>query len=166
MEQVPDAKPEAPERPRQEGEEKKDESQVESVDTIVLTETKEKDEASSQCQKQGPALLVTDSWRLANKSLVVTEISMPPSQESSSDSVFTDPEELAGAAEAAKTEVADTTSSSLLPTTYDAPKSREIEQSSITPPLGEFFTILLPLYQCVTSMYKIKYKAFQSICTM
>ncbi|KAG7213944.1 hypothetical protein KM043_003141 [Ampulex compressa] len=43
-----------------------------------------------------PPLLVTDSWRLANKSLVVTEISsaMPLSQESSSDSVFTDPEEL------------------------------------------------------------------------
>lgn len=38
-------------------------------------------------------LLVTDSWRLANKGLLVAEISAPLSQESSSDSVFTDPEE-------------------------------------------------------------------------
>ncbi|XP_076654963.1 uncharacterized protein LOC143360204 [Halictus rubicundus] len=44
-------------------------------------------------QRQGPMVLVTDSWRLANKGVVVTEISAPPSQESSSDSVFTDPEE-------------------------------------------------------------------------
>ncbi|RLU24523.1 hypothetical protein DMN91_002612 [Ooceraea biroi] len=41
-----------------------------------------------------PPLLVTDSWRLANKGLVVTEMPTPPSQESSSDSVFTDPGEL------------------------------------------------------------------------
>lgn len=45
--------------------------------------------------QQLPPLLVTDSWRLANKGLVVTEMPTPPSQESSSDSVFTDPEELA-----------------------------------------------------------------------
>lgn len=43
---------------------------------------------------QLPPLLVTDSWRLANKGLVVTEIPTPPSQESSSDSIFTDPGEL------------------------------------------------------------------------
>ncbi|XP_011879062.1 PREDICTED: formin-2-like [Vollenhovia emeryi] len=43
---------------------------------------------------QLPPLLVTDSWRLANKGLVVTEMPTPPSQESSSDSVFTDPGEL------------------------------------------------------------------------
>ncbi|XP_050446211.1 protein cappuccino-like isoform X6 [Cataglyphis hispanica] len=45
-------------------------------------------------QTQLPPLLVTDSWRLANKGLVVTEMPTPPSQESSSDSVFTDPGEL------------------------------------------------------------------------
>lgn len=45
--------------------------------------------------QQLPPLLVTDSWRLANKGLVVTEMPTPPSQESSSDSVFTDPGELA-----------------------------------------------------------------------
>ncbi|KAI4500520.1 hypothetical protein M0802_004482 [Mischocyttarus mexicanus] len=39
-------------------------------------------------------LLVTDSWRLANKGLLVAEISAPLSQESSSDSVFTDTEEV------------------------------------------------------------------------
>ncbi|XP_029680918.1 formin-2-like isoform X2 [Formica exsecta] len=45
-------------------------------------------------QTQLPPLLVTDSWRLANKGLVVTEMPTPPSQESSSDSVFTDPGEI------------------------------------------------------------------------
>lgn len=45
--------------------------------------------------QQLPPMLVTDSWRLANKNLVVTDMPTPPSQESSSDSVFTDPEELA-----------------------------------------------------------------------
>ncbi|XP_033327043.2 uncharacterized protein LOC117220812 [Megalopta genalis] len=44
-------------------------------------------------QRQGPVVLVTDSWRLANKAVIVSEISAPPSQESSSDSVFTDPDE-------------------------------------------------------------------------
>ncbi|XP_034950625.1 formin-2 [Chelonus insularis] len=40
-----------------------------------------------------PPLLVTDSWRRANTSLIIPDIPTPPSQASSSDSVFTDPEE-------------------------------------------------------------------------
>lgn len=67
-----------------------------------------KEGRTDQVQKQEPTLLVTDSWRLANKCMVVAELSMPPSQESSSDSVFTDPEELA--AIAAKEEAARTPS--------------------------------------------------------
>ena len=47
----------------------------------------------------GPPLLVTDSWHRANKSLSTPEIPTPPSQESSSDSVFTDPENAAMVAE-------------------------------------------------------------------
>jgi hypothetical protein len=53
-------------------------------------------------QTQLPPLLVTDSWRLANKSLIVTEMPTPPSQESSSDSVFTDPGELTSPVTVAK----------------------------------------------------------------
>ncbi|KAK2586047.1 hypothetical protein KPH14_012044 [Odynerus spinipes] len=49
--------------------------------------------ASASLTTPSPTLLVTDSWRLANKGLLIAEISAPPSQESSSDSVFTDPEE-------------------------------------------------------------------------
>ncbi|XP_015600677.1 formin-2 [Cephus cinctus] len=40
----------------------------------------------------GPSLLVTDSWHRANKPLITPELSTPASQESSSDSVFTEPE--------------------------------------------------------------------------
>ncbi|XP_043267190.1 uncharacterized protein [Venturia canescens] len=42
----------------------------------------------------GPPLLVTDSWRRANTNLTISEIPTPTSKESSSDSVFTDPEEI------------------------------------------------------------------------
>lgn len=79
-----------------------------STDTAESAETGAEPEASDTLvppasgQRQGLAFLVTDSWRLANKSLVVTEMSLPPSQESSSDSVFTDPEEVTGAAEPGK----------------------------------------------------------------
>ena len=47
----------------------------------------------------GPPLLVTDSWRRANKSVTTPDIPTPPSQQSSSDSVFTDPEDITMVAE-------------------------------------------------------------------
>lgn len=88
---------------------------------------------TDQSQKQEPTLLVTDSWRLANKCMVVAELSMPPSQESSSDSVFTDPEELA--ANAAKEEAAKAP-----PITGIPPKNQRIEPSSISPLFGKSFS--------------------------
>lgn len=88
---------------------------------------------TDQTQKQEPTLLVTDSWRLANKCMVVAELSMPPSQESSSDSVFTDPEELA--ANAAKEEAAKAPSITGIP-----PKNQRIEPSSISPLFGKSFS--------------------------
>lgn len=39
------------------------------------------------------SLLITDSWRLANKRSAPLDIPTPPSKDSSSDSVFTDPDE-------------------------------------------------------------------------
>lgn len=48
---------------------------------------------------EGPPLLVTDSWRRVNKSVTTPEIPTPPSQQSSSDSVFTDPDEITMVAE-------------------------------------------------------------------
>ncbi|XP_076226834.1 uncharacterized protein LOC116432389 [Nomia melanderi] len=83
-------------------------------------------------QKQGPVVLVTDSWRLANKSHVVSEISMPPSQESSSDSVFTDPDDQG--ADAAKKELSDSASTTTIAaTTLPVPKIQENEPSPLPP---------------------------------
>lgn len=89
--------------------------------------------------RQGSALIVTDSWRLANKSLVVTEISLPPSQESSSDSVFTDPEELAAGTEAARKKETSsvTVSTSTEPIASAAAKSQRRESTSFSPRLSE-----------------------------
>lgn len=109
-----------------------------AIERVGLTETKTRENSSgtpllpatNQIQKQDPTLLVTDSWRLANQCMVVTEISMPPSQESSSDSVFTDPEELAGATNGAKEEAASTSLALVL-------KSHEVEPSSMSPLFGE-----------------------------
>nr|XP_031845029.1 formin-2 [Nomia melanderi] len=87
-------------------------------------------------QKQGPVVLVTDSWRLANKSHVVSEISMPPSQESSSDSVFTDPDDQG--ADAAKKELSDSASTTTIAaTTLPVPKIQENEPSPLPPQAGE-----------------------------
>lgn len=128
-----------------------------------LTETKAKENSSgtpllpatNQIQKQDPTLLVTDSWRLANQCMVVTEISMPPSQESSSDSVFTDPEELAGATNGAKEEAVSTSLALVL-------KSHEVEPSSMSPLFGEWNSYLLLLVTSIRDL-KMSYRMFQSI---
>ncbi|XP_012522925.1 formin-2 isoform X2 [Monomorium pharaonis] len=65
-----------------------------STTTSTSTTTTTAQTPTTPQTTQLPPMLVTDSWRLANKGLVVTEMPTPPSQESSSDSVFTDPGEL------------------------------------------------------------------------
>ncbi|XP_054002772.1 formin-2-like isoform X2 [Hylaeus anthracinus] len=119
------------EKPSQDAQEKlEDETRSQrSVDTVESTTTKTEVESpktllipvSVPNQRQGPAILITDSWRLANKGCVVTEISMPTSQESSSDSVFTDPEELA---ESAKKGLPTVTSSSSIVPNQDGEQTR------------------------------------------
>ncbi|CAK9830261.1 Protein cappuccino [Anthophora retusa] len=132
--ETPVKKPEEQEKPE------KDDRSQKSLNATELTETAHKNEppgtylvpVSSQSDKQQQeVLLVTDSWRLANKSIVVTETSMPPSQESSSDSVFTDPEELAAAADVAKEEAP--MAPSALPGAFEVTKSHEVELSSMSP---------------------------------
>lgn len=77
---------------------------------------------------------------------------MPPSQESSSDSVFTDPEELAGATNGAKEEAASTSLALVL-------KSHEVEPS---PLFGERNSYLLLLVTSIRDL-KMSYRMFQSI---
>ena len=105
---------------------------------IESKETKVKEESSgtllipatNQIQKQEPTLLVTDSWLLANKCTVVAEISMPSSQKSSSDSVFTDPDELINAMNTTKEEAAPAPSAFIS-------RNHEVEPFPISPLLGE-----------------------------
>lgn len=95
--------------------------------------------STEQIQKQEPTLLVTDSWRLANKCMVVAELSMPPSQESSSDSVFTDPEELAAIA-AKEQEAAKTPS-------ITAKDQHRVGPSSVSPLFGKPVSFSSPLFE-------------------
>lgn len=80
---------------------------------------------------------------------------MPPSQESSSDSVFTDPEELAGATNGAKEEAASTSLALVL-------KSHEVGSSSMSPLFGERNSYLLLLVTSIRDL-KMSYRTFQSI---
>ncbi|XP_043251094.1 formin-2-like isoform X1 [Colletes gigas] len=122
--------------PQEPTEKLEDERSQRSEDTVESTETKVEPEppntllipVSVPHQRQGPVVLVTDSWRLVNKGCVVTEISMPTSQESSSDSVFTDPEDLTGAAEASKKQLP-----TVSPSASPVSKTRDAETSPLSP---------------------------------
>ena len=110
-------------------------------------------------------LLVTDSWRRANTNLAVTDVPTPPSQESSSDSVFTDPGEIILAGMVAEAEArnqriynenqlkptciierTDKTckckTPSLVPSHFTVSRHRKIELSPASPPPGELTTCI------------------------
>lgn len=139
------------------------------MDAGESPETKAKDEppakqlipASSQNQKHESALLVTDSWWLANKGMVVTEILMPPSQESSSDSVFTDPEEVTVATGATKGIAPSKESEpAVLPETFAASKSHEDEPLSTSPLFGKRTLHLISWHSCSRSIYLSQTKEY------
>ncbi|OAD62439.1 hypothetical protein WN48_07310 [Eufriesea mexicana] len=144
-------KPESVEKKSQgQGKLEKEDVSRKSIEAVESTEPRTREGSSdtllllapNQSQNQETTLLVTDSWRLANKCMVVTEISMPPSQESSSDSVFTDPEELTGATNVAKEEAPPAPS----PLTT---LNHELERSSMSPLFGErtpyLFSLVTPI---------------------
>ncbi|XP_015436894.1 PREDICTED: formin-2-like isoform X2 [Dufourea novaeangliae] len=112
-----------------------------STDTVEPTDTKQEVDLSNilmvpvSClaQRQGPVVLVTDNWRMVNQAVVVSEASMPPSQESSSDSVYTDPEGT-GVTEAAKQELPAVVSSpSIAINAFPVPKVPDDEPSDSCP---------------------------------
>ncbi|CAG5108787.1 Similar to capu: Protein cappuccino (Drosophila melanogaster) [Cotesia congregata] len=100
--EVPVEKPPAPQPPYQQGPKLKEEeigtscsSTLPPVDSHIDSVNAPPASGSIPAANNlDPQLLVTDSWRRANASVLkLSDIPTPPSQASSSDSVFTDPEE-------------------------------------------------------------------------
>ena len=151
-------------RSQEKHEKEKEDGSRKSIELTESKETRVKEESSgtllipatNQIQKQEPTLLVTDSWLLANKCTVVAEISMPPSQKSSSDSVFTDPDELIGATNATKEEAAPAPSAFIS-------RNHEVESSPMSPLLGERASVsLLERDLDMKIEKKPRYKVFQT----